>query len=168
MKQWADDLNTYALRQAINTGRKWPNLKLVQGNTKRKYGSDEEVIETLLSNGYNDDDVYEKKLKNMTQMKKMLGVKRFGQLIEPLLIRPTGKPQLVPTMTKGRNTRRLLMLQKILKIKNMESRYHGKYESSNQYCKALLSAFIPTFFWFGKCRRKYSTMFLVESQTKKQ
>ena len=95
LKQWCDDLNRYALNEAINNGRKWHNLKLVQGNTKRKYKDESEVIDALKTQGYADGDIFEQKLKNMTNMKKMLGVRKFGELVEPLLIKPEGKPQLV-------------------------------------------------------------------------
>ena len=95
LKQWCDDLNRYALNEAINNGRKLHNLKLVQGNTKRKYKDESEVIDALKTQGYADEDIFEQKLKNMTNMKKMLGVRKFGELVEPLLIKPEGKPQLV-------------------------------------------------------------------------
>ena len=95
LKQWCDDLNTYALNQSITNGRKWPNLKLVQGNTKRKYSSENEVADALLNKGFTVEDIFDKKMKNMTNMKKMLGAKKFGELVEPLLVKPAGKPQLV-------------------------------------------------------------------------
>ncbi|MDU5248264.1 MAG: DUF2800 domain-containing protein, partial [Varibaculum cambriense] len=78
--------------------------------------------ETAQAAGIND--IFEKKLKTITALEKQLGKKRFGELLGELVIKPPGKPALVPETDK----RPALALsaaeefQKIETKKNTESR----------------------------------------------
>ena len=90
--RWAEDIKTYALDQAL-AGVKFPGFKLVAGRSNRKY-SDEAAVATVVSEaGY---DPYEQKLAGITEMTRRLGKKRFEELLKDLLIKPEGKPVLVP------------------------------------------------------------------------
>jgi hypothetical protein len=69
---------------------------LVEGRSVRKYSNPEEVANRLFAEGYGESDLYEKELKGITALEKSLGKKRFNELVADLIIKPAGKPTLVP------------------------------------------------------------------------
>ena len=93
---WASDVKGYALRQALS-GKEWKGWKLVEGRSNRKYTDEEKVAETVKKAGF---DPYEKKLLGITAMTQTLGRKRFNELLGGLVMKPTGKPVLVPESDK--------------------------------------------------------------------
>ena len=93
---WAKDIKDYALVQALD-GKEWSDFKLVEGRSVRKYANDEEVIQAVLDAGL---DPYEKKLIGITGMTKALGKKKFEELLGGMIIKPQGKPTLVPISDK--------------------------------------------------------------------
>ena len=90
--RWAEDIKTYALDQAL-AGVKFPGFKLVAGRSNRKYADEAAVARVISEAGY---DPYDKKLFGITEMTKRVGKKRFEELLKDLLIKPEGKPVLVP------------------------------------------------------------------------
>ena len=93
---WAEDLKNYALQQALN-GEKFPSYKLVEGRSIRKYTDEKQVAAIVAAAGY---DPYEKKLLGITAMTGQLGKKKFEELLGPYIIKPPGKPVLVPESDK--------------------------------------------------------------------
>jgi hypothetical protein len=93
---WAEDIKAYALQQAL-AGVRYPHFKLVEGRSNRKYTDEAAVARIVSDAGY---DPYEKKLLGITAMTKQLGKKRFEELLEGLVIKPAGKPVLVPETDK--------------------------------------------------------------------
>ena len=89
---WAEDIKSYALNQALS-GVRYPGFKLVAGRSNRKYADEAAVARVVSEAGY---DPYDKKLVGITEMTKRLGKKRFEELLNGLLIKPEGKPVLVP------------------------------------------------------------------------
>ena len=89
---WAEDIKTYARDQAL-AGVKFPGYKLVEGRSNRKYADEAAVAKAVSEAGY---DPYEQKLVGITEMTKRLGKKRFEELLSGLVIKPQGKPVLVP------------------------------------------------------------------------
>ena len=89
---WAEDIKSYALNQALS-GVRYPGFKLVAGRSNRKYADEAAVARVVSEAGY---DPYDKKLIGITEMTKRLGKKRFEELLNGLLIKPEGKPVLVP------------------------------------------------------------------------
>ena len=96
LTSWASDVKDYALRQALS-GKEWKGWKLVEGRSNRKYTDEEKVAETVKKAGF---DPYEKKLLGITAMTQTLGRKRFNELLGGLVMKPTGKPVLVPESDK--------------------------------------------------------------------
>ena len=88
---WVSDVKDYALNQAIQ-GKNYPNLKLVEGRSNRKYLNEEEVAIAVTNAGY---DPYEKKLLGITSMTNLLGRTKFNDLLGSLIYKPPGKPTLV-------------------------------------------------------------------------
>lgn len=88
---WVSDVKEYALNQAIQ-GKNYPNLKLVEGRSNRKYLNEEEAARAVIAAGY---DPYEKKLLGITSMTSLLGKTKFNEVLGNLIYKPQGKPTLV-------------------------------------------------------------------------
>ncbi len=93
---WANDIKTYALNAAIR-GKQWQNWKIVQGRSNRKYSNETAVAEVVKGAGL---DPYEQKLVTITELERRIGKARFNELLAHLIIKPEGKPTLVPRSDK--------------------------------------------------------------------
>lgn len=93
---WAGDIKEYALQQAMS-GTEYPGFKVVEGRSVRKYTDEAAVAATVTDAGY---DPYEKKILGITAMTSLLGKKRFEELLGGMIIKPPGKPTLVPDSDK--------------------------------------------------------------------
>ena len=100
LAKWAKLVSDYALDRAVNHGAKYAGFKLVEGRSCRTYTDEAAVAERLESAGCSEDDIITKKLKGITEMEKLLGRKRFAELLDGLVIKPAGKPVLVPDSDK--------------------------------------------------------------------
>lgn len=98
--KWANKVKEYCLEEALD-GRKFNGYKLVEGRSISRYSDEQEVEKVLHANGYTDKDIYKpKELLGSTAMKKVLTTKVFNELISPLMVKPAGKPTLVPVSDK--------------------------------------------------------------------
>ena len=96
VKQWFDKVADYVLAQ-MKSGREFNGLKLVAGKSNRMYSNPEKVADTLLGNGYSEDEIYkERELKGLTDMQKLLKKKVMDELLKGLIIKPEGAPTMVP------------------------------------------------------------------------
>ena len=93
---WANDIKDYAFKKALE-GKQWTDWKLVEGRSVRKYTDDGIVALVVENAGY---DPYEKKLLGITEMQKMLGKTKFNEILGDFVIKPQGKPTLVPMSDK--------------------------------------------------------------------
>ena len=93
---WAADVKEYALRQALS-GTEYPGYKVVEGRSNRRYISEDAVADAVSQAGY---DPYAKKILGLTEMQKLLGKKKFDELLGGLIEKPQGKPVLVPLSDK--------------------------------------------------------------------
>lgn len=98
LKAWASDVEAYALSLAVNQGKTWSGFKLVEGRSIRKYSDEKAVVEVAEAAGVSD--IFERKLKTITALEKQLGKRRFNELLGDLIIKPPGKPTLVPETDK--------------------------------------------------------------------
>lgn len=99
LQKWAKDVEKYALDQAEKHGNKVPGWKLVEGRSNRKYADEEKVYETLKSN-YNEDVIAPRKLLGITALEKTIGKSQFNNLLADYVVKPAGKPTLVPESDK--------------------------------------------------------------------
>lgn len=97
-RRWAADVEAHALSLAVNQGKHWPGFKLVEGRSVRKYTNEAAVAAAAKAAGITD--VWEQKLKTITALEKQLGKKRFTELFGEFVVKPTGKPALVPESDK--------------------------------------------------------------------
>lgn len=99
LEKWVADISGYALEQAL-AGKQYTGWKLVEGRSIRKYADEIKVADTLRAAGYDDAMLYERKLNGITNMEKLVGKKKLTELLGNLLVKPAGKPVLVPESDK--------------------------------------------------------------------
>ena len=96
--EWANSIVEYATNKAYSENKVWPGYKLVEGVSRRKWSNEKEAPDVILSRfqELSDEDIYSMKLKSITDMEKIVGKKRFNELLSDLVVKPQGKPTLVP------------------------------------------------------------------------
>ena len=99
LQKWAADVQAYALDQALQ-GEHFEGWKLVEGRSVRKYADDLKVAEKLQEAGYDEALLYERKLLGLTAMEKLVGKKKLAATLGDLIVKPAGKPVLVPQSDK--------------------------------------------------------------------
>ncbi len=97
IKKWAEEIQAYALAQAL-AGKEWAGFKLVEGRANRKYANEQEVAKAAQRAGYND--IYTKSLISVTEMERLMGKKEFEKILGGMVVKPQGKPTLVPDTDK--------------------------------------------------------------------
>ena len=98
LTKWANEIAAYAQDAAINHGKQWNGFKLVEGRSIRKYSDETAVVAAATAAGYRD--IYKKSLIPITEMEKLMGKKTFAEVLGGLVIKPQGKPTLVPASDK--------------------------------------------------------------------
>lgn len=98
LTKWANEIVAYAQDAAINHGKTWSGFKLVESRTIRKYSDEEAVAQAASDAGYHD--IYKKSLIPITEMEKLMGKKTFAEVLGGLVVKPQGKPTLVPASDK--------------------------------------------------------------------
>lgn len=97
---WIASIKEYAKDKAIREGVKWEGYKLVEARTQRKISDQIGAMAKLEEEGYSVEDVTNTKLKGLTELQKVLGKKKFEELLEPYIVKPQGEPTLVPESDK--------------------------------------------------------------------
>lgn len=97
--QWYKDLEEYAL-QAILDGKTIPGWKAVAGRSNRTWTDQDAAIAAVLAAGYDEALVYERKPKTLTELEKLMGKAEFAEKLGSYVIKPPGKPTLVPITDK--------------------------------------------------------------------
>lgn len=96
--KWANEISAYALDMTLKHGKEWSGFKVVEGRSNRKF-SDEIAVATIAKeNGYTD--IYRQSLITLTEMEKLMGKNKFKEILGELVIKPHGKPTLVPVSDK--------------------------------------------------------------------
>ena len=98
LSRWAEEIKCYAQDAALNHGKQWHGYKVVEGRSVRKYSDEEAVIEAANAAGYHD--IFRKTLLPITEMEKLMGKQEFAEVLSGLIIKPAGKPTLVPITDK--------------------------------------------------------------------
>jgi hypothetical protein len=100
LRKWAEDIQEYAFAEAHYHGVKFPGWKLVEGRSNRKYTNPAAVVEKLKSAGFDEEKLFEKEILGITAMEKVVTKKLFDELLADLVVKPAGKPTLVPESDK--------------------------------------------------------------------
>lgn len=100
--EWANSILTYANEKAIGEGKHWPGFKLVEGTSRRKWIDEDSATQAILDKlpELSEDDIFNMKLKPITQIEKTVGKKRFNEILSDVVVKPQGKPILVPEEDK--------------------------------------------------------------------
>lgn len=98
LTSWANEIMAYATDGAVNHGKQWPGFKVVEGRSNRKYSDEEAIAEAAKAAGYRD--IYKQSLITITEMEKLMGKTKFTKVLGGLVIKPLGKPTLVPLSDK--------------------------------------------------------------------
>lgn len=102
MKSWLSDLEERAY-SLLMEGESVPGWKLVAGRSTRTWADEEAVAQILKTKGkLKAGDIYTKKLNGITTIEKLLGKKKFAELLPmgEMVIKPEGKPTLAPADDK--------------------------------------------------------------------
>lgn len=97
--KWAEAVKEYALDAAVNHGVRFDGWKLVEGRSNRKYSDEDKVAGVLEEKGI--EGIWKpRELLGITAMTTLLGRKKFDELLDGYVIKPQGKPTLVPADDK--------------------------------------------------------------------
>lgn len=98
---WFNDVQKYAMQAAINEDLKIPGYKLVEGRSVRQIFDTESVKEKLKTAGFSEEDYLKpQELLGITALEKNVGKKLFNDLCGQFIVKPIGKPVLVPETDK--------------------------------------------------------------------
>lgn len=95
LKSFSKKLGDYALGE-IQTGHPIPGWKVVEGKTNRAYTDLDKVAAAALAAGYPEALIYQRSLIGITGMEKLMGKKKFQEVLGKLVEKPQGAPKLAP------------------------------------------------------------------------
>lgn len=96
---WAKSVKEYMLKEAIN-GTAYEGYKLVASNPNRKWIDGDTVIDTLLLEGFVEEQIQTVKVKGLGDIQDLMPKDKFDELMLPLIVKPNGQPTLVPESDK--------------------------------------------------------------------
>lgn len=96
---WAGDVKEYALEQALQ-GEEFDGYKVVEGRSNRKWSSEDDVAKVLIGQGFQENIIYTKKLDGISKIESSIGKKEVQRLLGDYIVKPVGKPTLVPITDK--------------------------------------------------------------------
>jgi hypothetical protein len=91
IKRWYEDLEKYALLSLLD-GKDIPGFKAVEGRSNRAFTDGEEAVKVILSAGFDPDLIYTPK--SLSEIEKIVGKKRFSELVGSFIFKPRGRPSL--------------------------------------------------------------------------
>lgn len=101
IKKWLDHVETFALSQALSGKANYPGFKVVAGRSVRKISDPQAVMLTLDMEGYEESQYTKpKELLALGALEKLVGKKELAALIGDYIVKPEGKPTLVPESDK--------------------------------------------------------------------
>ena len=98
IKNWLSDIEEDALAKAL-AGSTIPGFKIVEGRSNRVI-VDPDLVAGELCLVYSEEQVFNKKLKGITDLEKLVGKKNFSAQYGQYVEKPQGKPTLVPESDK--------------------------------------------------------------------
>jgi hypothetical protein len=96
---WLSDVKTWCLAHA-EKGNPVPGFKLVEGRSNRRYRDPDAVATAVTAAGIDEALIYERSIIGLTAMEKLLGKKKFADILGNHIEKPRGKPTLVPVTDK--------------------------------------------------------------------
>ena len=99
LTDWYNSLKEYAL-STILQGEAIPGWKAVEGRSTRAWSDQDKALETIINHGFDRAVVYDAVPKSLAQLEKLLGATKFSEWVADLVVKPPGKPALVPESDK--------------------------------------------------------------------
>ncbi len=97
---WLKGVQEYTLAQAL-AGVEYPGFKLVAGRSVRKITDTDAATKALITAGFSEDAILKpREMRGITDLEKVVGAKRFGVICKDWIVKPQGKPTLVPESDK--------------------------------------------------------------------
>lgn len=102
LAEWANSVAEYAKDRALKENKIWPGYKLVEGISRRKWLDEDKAAAVILEKfkALSDDAIFNTSLKPITAIEKLIGKKAFEKELSSVVIKPQGKPTLVPDNDK--------------------------------------------------------------------
>lgn len=94
ISSWIDSVFAFVSSEAINHGVEIKGYKVVEGRSKRVFTDTNAVVQKATENGYTD--LYKQQLITLTEFEKMMGKKKFAEILGEYVVKPPGKLALVP------------------------------------------------------------------------
>lgn len=91
--QWYKDLEEYATK-ALLDGKPVEGWKLVAGRSNRTFTDQDAAIQAIISAGYDEALLYDRKPKTLSELEKLMGKTEFAEKIGGFVTKPLGKPTL--------------------------------------------------------------------------
>jgi hypothetical protein len=98
LNKWANDVIGYATDAAVNHGKTWRGFKLVEGRSIRRFSDESAVAQKAIAAGYRD--IYRQSMIPLTDLERVMGKEQFQELLGRFVVKPQGKPTLVPISDK--------------------------------------------------------------------
>ena len=99
IRTWLSAVEEYTLQQALQ-GVTYSGYKLVAGRSIRRISDQEAVIKVLSAEYQPEDFMRPRELKTITDLERLTGKKRLAELCGQYIVKPEGKPTLVPESDK--------------------------------------------------------------------
>lgn len=97
---WVEELRKEALAKLLN-GEEIKGWKPVEGRSVRAFSCDEtEIVKSVELAGWDSNMLYDRKIKSLAQIEKVLGKAEFAAALGEYVTKPTGKPTLAPVSDK--------------------------------------------------------------------
>ena len=99
-ESWIEAIKAYARTKAVQEGVKWRGYKLVEARTQRRITDQIAASNAMEDAGYDKEDFTNTKLKSLTDLQKLLGKRKFEEILGGYIEKPKGDPTLVPESDK--------------------------------------------------------------------
>ena len=91
-EKWLKDMNSYVFERVLKNGGRAFGMKMVHGRSARVYTDRDAVLEKLCTAGLSMEVVtHPRELLGITDLEKVVGKKRVGELLKDLITKPKGK-----------------------------------------------------------------------------
>ena len=97
---WYEDIKDYA-RDALLAGHMIPGWKVVAGKSDRVFTDADAALKAIRDAGFTEEQVMKpQEPKTLSQLEKLVGKKRFSELVGTFITKPMGKPTLAQSSDK--------------------------------------------------------------------
>lgn len=95
LKGWVEKIKEQAIAD-LKSGKTLPGFKLVNARGKRAFINEDDVVDTLIGEGFESEDIFNTSLKSLTEIEKTLGKKKFTAILADQTQTVPGKETIAP------------------------------------------------------------------------